>query len=118
MATTVVGRLLVLTISNPAKVYFPEAGITKLDVVRYYLAVALEARGARERSAAIFAKLAPEESTGYGPAHLAVAKHLLKARPVSPENDQAADQERAAAGVTDEQPEGQRDDQGDHDIAR
>jgi len=29
-----------VAISNPAKVYFPEAGITKLDVVRYYLAVA------------------------------------------------------------------------------
>ena len=27
-------------VSNPSKVYFPEAGITKLDVVRYYLAVA------------------------------------------------------------------------------
>ena len=27
-------------ISNPSKVYFPEARITKLDVVRYYLAVA------------------------------------------------------------------------------
>jgi bifunctional non-homologous end joining protein LigD len=27
-------------ISNPAKVLFPEAGITKLDLVRYYLAVA------------------------------------------------------------------------------
>ncbi|MGH7896688.1 MAG: DNA polymerase domain-containing protein [Candidatus Binatia bacterium] len=29
-----------VAISNPEKVYFPEAGITKLDVVRYYLAVA------------------------------------------------------------------------------
>jgi len=29
-----------VAVSNPAKVYFPEAGITKLDVVRYYLAVA------------------------------------------------------------------------------
>jgi len=29
-----------VAISNPSKVYFPEAGITKLDVVRYYLAVA------------------------------------------------------------------------------
>src|SRR5205085_230625 len=27
-------------ISNPAKVLFPEAGYTKLDLVRYYLAVA------------------------------------------------------------------------------
>jgi DNA ligase D-like protein (predicted polymerase) len=39
-----------VTISNPSKVYFPEAGITKLDVVHYYLAVAdgaLRAAGGR-----------------------------------------------------------------------
>ena len=29
-----------VAISNPSKVYFPEAGITKLDVARYYVAVA------------------------------------------------------------------------------
>jgi DNA ligase D-like protein (predicted polymerase) len=29
-----------VAVSNPGKVYFPEAGITKLDVARYYLAVA------------------------------------------------------------------------------
>jgi bifunctional non-homologous end joining protein LigD len=29
-----------VTVSNPRKVYFPEAGVTKLDVVQYYLAVA------------------------------------------------------------------------------
>jgi DNA ligase D-like protein (predicted polymerase) len=29
-----------VAISNPAKIYFPEAGISKLEVVRYYLAVA------------------------------------------------------------------------------
>ncbi len=39
-----------VAISNPSKVYFPEAGITKLDVVRYYLAVAEGAlRGAGGR---------------------------------------------------------------------
>jgi DNA ligase D-like protein (predicted polymerase) len=39
-----------VTVSNPSKVYFPEAGITKLDVVRYYLAVAEGAlRGAGGR---------------------------------------------------------------------
>src|SRR5262249_33537682 len=39
-----------VAVSNPAKVYFPEAGITKLDVVRYYLAVAEGAlRGAGGR---------------------------------------------------------------------
>ena len=41
------GETVVLTvaghkvaISNPEKVYFPDAGITKLDVVQYYLAIA------------------------------------------------------------------------------
>jgi bifunctional non-homologous end joining protein LigD len=39
-----------VAISNPSKIYFPEAGITKLDVVRYYLAVAEGAlRGAGGR---------------------------------------------------------------------
>jgi DNA ligase D-like protein (predicted polymerase) len=39
-----------VAISNPGKVYFPEAGITKLEVVRYYLAVAEGAlRGAGGR---------------------------------------------------------------------
>jgi DNA ligase D-like protein (predicted polymerase) len=34
----VAGREVAVT--NPAKVYFPEAGVTKLEVVQYYLAVA------------------------------------------------------------------------------
>jgi bifunctional non-homologous end joining protein LigD len=39
-----------VAISNPSKVYFPDAGITKLDVVRYYVAVAEGAlRGAGGR---------------------------------------------------------------------
>ena len=39
-----------VAVSNPSKVYFPEAGITKLEVVRYYLAVAEGAlRGAGGR---------------------------------------------------------------------
>ena len=39
-----------VAVSNPAKVYFPAAGITKLEVVRYYLAVAEGAlRGAGGR---------------------------------------------------------------------
>jgi bifunctional non-homologous end joining protein LigD len=42
------GREVVIT--NPGKVYFPEAGITKLEVARYYLAVAEGAlRGAGGR---------------------------------------------------------------------
>ena len=32
-------------ISNPSKVFFPRAGVTKLDMVRYYLAVAAGALG-------------------------------------------------------------------------
>jgi bifunctional non-homologous end joining protein LigD len=39
-----------VTVSNPRKVYFPDAGITKLDVVQYWLAVAegaLRAAGGR-----------------------------------------------------------------------
>jgi DNA ligase D-like protein (predicted polymerase) len=45
---TVAGRDV--TISNPRKVLFPQAGYTKLDLVRYYLAVADGAlRGARGR---------------------------------------------------------------------
>ena len=39
-----------VTISNPGKVLFPQAGHTKLDLVRYYLAVAdgaLTGAGAR-----------------------------------------------------------------------
>ena len=39
-----------ITISNPRKVLFPDAGYTKLDVVQYYLAVAggaLRAAGGR-----------------------------------------------------------------------
>jgi len=39
-----------IAISNPGKIYFPEAGITKLEVVQYYLAVAEGAlRGAGGR---------------------------------------------------------------------
>lgn len=39
-----------VTVTNPGKVYFPEAGITKLEVVQYYLAVAEGAlRGAGGR---------------------------------------------------------------------
>src|SRR4029453_16056352 len=39
-----------VAISNPSKVYFPEAGITKLEVVNYYVAVAEGAlRGAGGR---------------------------------------------------------------------
>src|SRR4026209_417650 len=39
-----------VTVTNPGKIYFPEAGITKLELVRYYLAVAEGAlRGAGGR---------------------------------------------------------------------
>jgi DNA ligase D-like protein (predicted polymerase) len=43
-----------VTISNPDKVFFPKAGITKLDLVRYYLAVAPGAiRGVANRPMAL-----------------------------------------------------------------
>ncbi|HEU4384926.1 MAG TPA: DNA polymerase domain-containing protein [Anaeromyxobacteraceae bacterium] len=43
-----------LVVSNPDKVYFPKAGITKLELVRYYLAVAEGAlRGVRDRPMAL-----------------------------------------------------------------
>jgi DNA ligase D-like protein (predicted polymerase) len=43
-----------VTISNPGKVYFATAGITKLELVRYYLAVAEGAlRGVRDRPMAL-----------------------------------------------------------------
>lgn len=63
-----------VAISNPSKVYFPDAGITKLEVVQYYLAVAEGAlRGAGGRpnvlvryvdgitGEAFFQKRAPEK---------------------------------------------------------
>src|SRR6202023_4325839 len=34
-----------VAVSNPGKVYFPRAGVTKLEMVRYYLAVAPGALG-------------------------------------------------------------------------
>ncbi|HLJ98419.1 MAG TPA: DNA primase small subunit domain-containing protein [Streptosporangiaceae bacterium] len=34
-----------VSVSNPDKVYFPKAGVTKLDMVRYYLSVAAGALG-------------------------------------------------------------------------
>jgi len=43
-----------VTITNPGKVFFAEAGVTKLDLVRYYLAVADGAlRGVRGRPMAL-----------------------------------------------------------------
>src|SRR5512138_2726384 len=43
-----------VAVSNPDKLFFPAAGITKLDLVRYYLAVADGAlRGVRDRPMAL-----------------------------------------------------------------
>ncbi len=43
-----------VTVTNPDKIYFPEVGYTKLDLVRYYLAVADGAlRGVRDRPMAL-----------------------------------------------------------------
>ena len=43
-----------VSVSNPSKVFFAEAGVTKIDLVRYYLAVAEGAlRGVRDRPMAL-----------------------------------------------------------------
>ena len=43
-----------VTVTNPSKVYFAEAGHTKLDLIRYYMAVADGAvRGVRARPMAL-----------------------------------------------------------------
>jgi bifunctional non-homologous end joining protein LigD len=43
-----------VTVSNPAKIYFPDAGVSKIELVRYYLAVADGAlRGVRDRPMAL-----------------------------------------------------------------
>jgi DNA ligase D-like protein (predicted polymerase) len=67
-----------VTVTNPDKLYFPRAGHTKLDLVRYYLAVAEGAlRGVRDRPMALkrfvegaegeffFQKRAPEKRPPY-----------------------------------------------------
>ena len=67
-----------VSISNPSKLYFPDAGITKIELVRYYLAVADGAlRGVRDRPMALkrfvdgitgeafFQKRAPKSVPGY-----------------------------------------------------
>ena len=42
-------------VSNPEKVFFPDAGLTKMDLVRYYLAVAPGVlTGARERPTSLY----------------------------------------------------------------
>ena len=69
-----------VSISNPQKVYFPDAGVTKLDVVQYYLAVADGAlTGVRGRPMALkrfvdgitkepfFQKRAPDNTPGLDP---------------------------------------------------
>ena len=43
-----------VSVSNPDKVYFPDAGVTKMDLVSYYLAIADGAlRGAGGRPMAL-----------------------------------------------------------------
>ncbi len=67
-----------VTVSNPSKVYFPRAGVTKLDMVRYYLAVSAGALGGvQDRPMALkrfvngaegepfFQKRAPEKRPGF-----------------------------------------------------
>ncbi len=52
-----------VAISNPEKRYFPEAGITKLDLVRYYLAVG---EGAFPCATASIAARREAPVTGFG----------------------------------------------------
>ena len=72
-----------VSISNPRKVYFPETGHTKLDLVTYYLAVAPGAlRGAGGRPMALkrfvdgaagqpfFQKRADRKSTRLNSSHI------------------------------------------------
>src|SRR5206468_12189441 len=67
-----------VAVSNPSKVYFPRAGVTKLEMVRYYLAVAPGALGGvRDRPMALkrfvngaeaepfFQKRAPDKRPGF-----------------------------------------------------
>ena len=43
-----------VSVSNPGKIFFPEAGVTKLDLIRYYLSVADGAvRGVLDRPMAM-----------------------------------------------------------------
>ncbi|HEX5465392.1 MAG TPA: hypothetical protein VFW92_01825, partial [Candidatus Limnocylindrales bacterium] len=52
-----------VTVTNPGKIYFPERGYTKLDLVHYYLAVADGAlRGVRGRPMAL--KRFPDGAAG------------------------------------------------------
>jgi len=45
---------IAVAVSNPGKIFFPQSGLTKLDLVRYYLAVADGAlRGVRDRPMAL-----------------------------------------------------------------
>ena len=54
-----------VTITNPDKVYFPKTGHTKLDLVRYYLAVAEGALlGVRGRPMALVARSTSLSRTG------------------------------------------------------
>src|SRR2546426_11007788 len=66
-----------VTVSNPDKVYFPETGYTKMDLVSYYLAVsdgALRGAGGRPMALkrfvdgaageAVFQKRAPDHRPG------------------------------------------------------
>ena len=60
--TLEVGGLSV-SVSNPGKIFFPEAGVTKLDLIRYYLSVADGAvRGVLDRPMAM--KRWPNGATG------------------------------------------------------
>jgi hypothetical protein len=86
-----------VTITNPEKVYFPHAGYTKLDLAKYYAAVAEGAlRGIAERPIVLkryvngaegepfFQKRAPEQHPDWdrhGRAALSLRPHRARSRP-------------------------------------
>ena len=64
-----------VTVTNPGKVYFPEAGITKLEVVRYYLAVA-DGRAPRRRRPAERARALRRTASTASPSTRSARPHV------------------------------------------
>ena len=97
-----------VAISNPSKVFFPRAGVTKLDMVRYYLAVAAGAL-ARGGRAADGAEAVRERGRGRGvlpeagPGEAAgLDRDRGAALPVRPHRRRGGGQRRGRAGLGDQ----------------
>ena len=97
-----------VTVSNPSKVYFPRAGVTKLDMVRYYLAVAPGALGGvrepadgaeavreRRRERAVLPEAGPGEAAGLG-------RHRRAPLPLRPHRGRGGGHRRGRAGLGDQ----------------